>query len=166
MRENIVRRLEPKSRPVRGRDYVALELREAMEAGGWTAKKLADAINAETPYTLDYRTIQNAMGGSCVLDTFLALSVFFEVDWADRIIEQVRGESRLAALEREIARERAEIMAREARLEAERAARAARRGMGRADAPQDRPGPAPLRLVTGDLGQPITGADRPDGRGG
>lgn len=162
-----VHRLERKSRPVRGSDYVALELRREMEEGGWTAKQLSRAIRDQTPYSLDYRTIQNAMGASCTLDTFLVLAAFFDWDeFADAVLEQVRQERREAALEAKVARHRAEMAAAEQDLARYRAAlEGAPVGRGlRLVAASEGPSPARPRGEAGTLGAvqaPITGVAGP-----
>jgi hypothetical protein len=118
--------LERKSQVLRLREWVAYELRAEMEDRGVTAKELSRLISEETEYSLDPRTIQNAMAGSCSLDTYEVLVAIFGWDFADRTIERVRQETRLASLEKEIVHERARIRHREAELERLRAAHKAR----------------------------------------
>jgi hypothetical protein len=118
--------LERKSQSLRLREWVALELRAEMEDRGLTAKELSRRISEETEYALDYRTIQNAMAGTCTLDTYEVFVAAFGWDFADRTIERVRQETRLASLEKEIADERARIREREAGLSQLKAAHRAR----------------------------------------
>ena len=123
--------MERKSQVVRLREWVAYALREEMDAGGYSAKELSRLVREHTVYRLDYRTIQNAMAGTCTLDTYEALCAFFGWDFSDRTLERVHQTTRLASLEKEIADERAIISGKEAHLSRLRAATAARAAASR-----------------------------------
>lgn len=122
--------------PMRGAGRVAPMLRESMADLGVSAKELAmqmrswAALDPEHRWPVDYRTIQNAMqGNACTLDTYLALAGFLGWEFAERIQTPIHGADPLTALEIEIERERAEINAREVRLQRGRAANSARRAV-------------------------------------
>jgi hypothetical protein len=103
-------------------DRVADELR----ALGLTAKEIALKVEWATGHPIGVKTIQNAMIGSLSLDTYDHLVGAFGWDFADNVTTPRIGATREASLEQEIAHERAEIAAREARLDRLRAARRAR----------------------------------------
>jgi hypothetical protein len=122
--------LERKSELVRGGRRVAPRLRAEMDARGLTAKELAMSLSAwaaQDPTNrqpLDYRTIQNAMDGSCALETYFSLSGFLGWDFIEEVQTPVVGADPLTAREIELARHQAQVAAVHARLVRERAARA------------------------------------------
>jgi hypothetical protein len=104
-----------------------------MEQAGLTAKELSRKLETAVGARLDPRTIQNAMAGSCSLDTYFLLVAFFGWDFNDQTMTPFIGASRIASLEREIAHEKAVIGRREAelqRLKTADRARAAAHGGG------------------------------------
>jgi hypothetical protein len=136
-----IHHMERKSRLARAAETVAEHLAGEMKGRGLTAKELSRAVGLATPYSLDYRTIQNAMGGTCSLDTFMILAAFFGWDFADIVLERRLGD-RLASLERRIDQERAQMAALDARIAREREARKAGQAVAggalRLVAPEDR----------------------------
>lgn len=124
--------LERKSQLVRGGRRIAPRLRAEMEARGLTAKELSLRIcgwarqDTDNRQPLDYRTIQNAMDGSCGLETYFSLSGYFGWDFIEEVHTAVVGVDPLTAREEELARHQAQVAAVHARLTRERAARANR----------------------------------------
>lgn len=141
--------LERKSQVMRGGRRVAPRLRAEMEALGVSAKELAILVrawarqDAANRQALDYRTIQNAMAGSCGLETYFTLSGYFGWDFIEEVQAPVVGNDPLAAREADLERHLAEAAAIHARLQRERAARSSPSGLGRGPdllAVQDRGG--------------------------
>lgn len=129
--------LERKSQLLRGGRRVAPRLRADMEALGVSAKELALLIKAwarQDPANreaLDFRTIQNAMAGTCALETYFALSGYFGWEFAEEILTPVIGSDPITAREAELERHQAQVAAIHARLERERSARSAASRVGR-----------------------------------
>lgn len=102
-----------------------------MDDLGVTAKELTLQIKGwasqdpEHRQALDVRTIQNAMDGSCGLETFITLSGFFGWDFIEQILTPAVGADPLSAREAELERYQAEAAAIFARVQRERAARSA-----------------------------------------
>lgn len=123
--------LERKSPVVRGGRRVAPALRAEMEARGATAKELADEIKLWARHdpihrqAVDYRTIQKAMDGQCALETFFTLAGFFGWDFGEQVLTPVIGADPLTAREVELEQRLASAAALHARVERDRALRAA-----------------------------------------
>lgn len=129
--------LERKSQLLRGGRRVAPRLIAEMTARGVSAKELAQQLTmwaAQDPQnrqSVDYRTIQNAMSGSCGLETYFALAGFFGWEFAEEILTPVIGADPITAREAELERHKAQVAAIHARLERERSARSAASRVGR-----------------------------------
>lgn len=124
--------LERESQPVRGAGRVAPLLRREMEARNVSAKELALLLKAWAKsdpahrWPIDYRTIQHAAAGTaCSLDTYLTLSGFFGWDFVEDVQTPIRGADPLTDREAIVARQLAQAAALQARVERERAVRAA-----------------------------------------
>jgi hypothetical protein len=104
-------RLESESQPLR----LGLRIASALKDLRLTAKEIA-LLTAKTGNRLDLRTVQNAMGGSCSLDTYDVLIGTFGWEFEEKVMTPRVGASRIETLEQEIERERAEVAAREAYL--------------------------------------------------
>lgn len=132
--------LERKSQLLRGGRRVAPRLVAEMDARGVTAKELAQQIamwaaqDSQNRQPLDFRTIQNAMAGSCGLETYFTLSGFFGWDFIEEVQTPVVGADPLSAREAALVRHQAQAAALHARLVRERAARTAASEHGRGGA--------------------------------
>ena len=144
-------------------DLVALELRALCDAEGLTAKKLAAMVEIRTGIRLDVRTVQNALAGSCALETFGVFWRAFKWDFSARIGTNLIGLDEVSDRERDLQHERAEIAAREARLDRLRAARragmAAPRGELRLVGEEDRTWAAPMGQLGGRTSESEAGPD-------
>lgn len=137
--------LERKSELVRGGRRVAPLLRTEMGERGLSAKELATEITAwarldpTNRQPLDYRTIQNAMDGSCALETYFTLAGYFGWNFVEAVQTPVIGADPVSAREAELARHQTQVEAIHARLQRDRASRtalAATDGLGRGRALQ------------------------------
>lgn len=124
--------LERGCQPVRGAGRIAPLLRREMEDQALSAKELALLMKAwaksdpDNRWAVDYRTIQHAAAGTaCSLDTYLALAGFFGWDFAEDVLTPIRGADPLTDREAEVARQLAQAAALQARVERDRALRAA-----------------------------------------
>lgn len=115
--------MERNNRVLRARFRVARELEKLNK----TAKEISNEVWWATEERVDYRTIQNAAAGiACSLDTYDALVGTYGWNFDREVMTPRVGADPIAALEREIANERAEIAARERELERLKAAGRAR----------------------------------------
>lgn len=128
--------LERKSQVLRGGRRVAPRLRAEMDAMGATAKELALLIQAwarkdpANRQSIDYRTIQNAMAGTCALETYFSLSGYFGWDFIEEVQTPVVGADPPTFREAELARNQAQVAAIHARLQRDRAARSSAPDLG------------------------------------